>query len=143
MGLPQQPVRLLLPRLRGDRRQGRVRAQHGGRGAEGAGVGRRADLAAPHRPDPASACADLFGRRGWPLAGDPDQQRLRVPRSASSVPKASRTFQVRKSEREHRIRRFLRYLRPVLRPRTEAQSVADMDREAAANRDRQLLALMT
>ena len=36
-----------------------------------------------------------------------------------------------------------RYLRPVLRPRIEAQSIADMDREAAANRDRQMLALMT
>ena len=34
-----------------------------------------------------------------------------------------------------------RYLRPVLRPRIEAQSIADMDREAATNRDRQLLAL--
>ena len=39
MGFPRQPGRALLPVLRGDRRQGRVRAQHGRRGAEGAGVG--------------------------------------------------------------------------------------------------------
>ncbi len=44
--LPQQPLRLLLPVIRGDRRQGGVRPLYGGRGAEGAGVGRRADLAA-------------------------------------------------------------------------------------------------
>jgi hypothetical protein len=35
------------------------------------------------------------------------------------------------------------YLTPVLRPRIEAQSIADMNKEAAVNRDRQLLALMT
>jgi Helix-turn-helix domain len=33
------------------------------------------------------------------------------------------------------------FLKPVLRQRIAAQSVADMDREAAASRDRQLLAL--
>jgi hypothetical protein len=34
-----------------------------------------------------------------------------------------------------------RYLRPVLRDRIEAHSIANMDRDAVANRDRQLLAL--
>ena len=34
-----------------------------------------------------------------------------------------------------------RYLRPVLRERIEVQSITDMDRDAVANRDRQLLAL--
>jgi hypothetical protein len=33
------------------------------------------------------------------------------------------------------------YLRPVLRDRIEAHSIANMDRDAVANRDRQLLAL--
>ena len=54
-GFHNSPHRLLLPELRGDRRPGRVRPQHGGRGAEGAGAGRRAVLAAPHRPDPRCA----------------------------------------------------------------------------------------
>jgi hypothetical protein len=44
MGVPQRPLRLLLPELRDDRRQGGVRAQHRCRSAEGPGVGRRADL---------------------------------------------------------------------------------------------------
>jgi hypothetical protein len=34
-----------------------------------------------------------------------------------------------------------RYLRPVLQDRIEAHSIANMDRDAVANRDRQLLAL--
>ena len=56
---------VLLPELRGDRRQGRVRPQHRRRGAEGAGVGRRADLAEPASPASASAARDLFGHDGW------------------------------------------------------------------------------
>ena len=52
MGLPQQPDRGLLPELRGDRRQGRVLPRYGLRGDQGAGAGRCADLAAPHRPHP-------------------------------------------------------------------------------------------
>ena len=46
-GFHNSPHRLLLPELRGDRREGGVRPQHGRRGAEGAGAGRRAVLAAP------------------------------------------------------------------------------------------------
>ena len=36
-----------------------------------------------------------------------------------------------------------RYLRPVLRQRIGARSIAEMDRDAVASRDRQLLALKT
>ena len=52
------------PSLRGDRRQGGVRAQHRRRGAEGPGVGRRADLAEPDHPYPscASATCSAAGR---------------------------------------------------------------------------------
>jgi hypothetical protein len=52
MGLPQRPYPLLLPVLRGDRCQGGVRPIDCGGGPEGAGVGRRADLATPDHPDP-------------------------------------------------------------------------------------------
>ena len=56
---------LLLPKLRGDRRAGGVRPQHGGRGAEGAGAGRRAVLAAPVDPDPRGAAPTCSAAMGW------------------------------------------------------------------------------
>ena len=96
-GFHNSPLRLLLPELRGDRRQGRVRPQHRGRGAEGAGVGRRADLAEPDHPDPRDLHATCSAAMGEPLAGHPHLQRLRVPRSESSGPGGS-CFQVRKSD---------------------------------------------
>ena len=43
------------------------------------------------------ACTDLFGRHGWPLAGHPHLQRLRVPRPESSEIRPF-CFQVRKSD---------------------------------------------
>jgi hypothetical protein len=105
MGLPQRPHRLLLSVLRGDRRQGRMRAQHGRRGAEGAGVGRRADLAEPHRPG--SRCARLTcsaaGRAAGASSARPtptcSATRSRVPR-ACRLPSPT-------IGREHRIKRFL------------------------------------
>ena len=59
-----------------------VRPQHRRRGAEGAGGGRRADLAAPHRPDP-RARARPVRPVGEPLAGHPHLQRLRLQRPES------------------------------------------------------------
>ena len=75
---------VLLPELRGDRRQGGVRPEHGRRGDQGAGVGRRADLAEPHHPHP-GARARPVRPMGEPLAGDPHQQCLRVPRPETAA----------------------------------------------------------
>ena len=85
--------------------QGRVRPQHGRRGAEGAGVGRRADLAAPHHPHP-GARARPVRPVGEPLAGDPHLQCLRVQRPETA---ACRRFLLvsPKIRREHRTKKFL------------------------------------
>ena len=104
MGLPQRPLRLLLPELRDDRRQGGVRPQHRCRGAEGPGVGRRADLAEPDHQDPRPRARPVRPL-GEPLAGDPHQQCLRVPRSAAASRGGSR-FQVRKSDRNTESRSY-------------------------------------
>jgi hypothetical protein len=83
---------------------------------------------------------DLFGR--W-------ASRWRVIRTSNAYvfrDPQPRLAGVPASKSENRIgtpdQEIPRYLRPVLRPRIEAQSIANMEREAAANRDRQLLALM-
>ena len=96
-GFHNSPLRLLLPELRDDRRQGGVRPQHRCRGAEGPGVGRRADLAEPDHQDPRPRARPVRPL-GEPLAGDPHLQCLRVPRSAAASRGGSR-FQVRKSDR--------------------------------------------
>ena len=105
MGLPQLPLRLLLPELRGDRRQGGVRPQHRRRGAEGPGVGRRADLAEPDHPDPRPRARSVRPL-GEPLAGDPHQSMPTCSAIRSSVPRA---FQLPspKIRSEHRIKRLL------------------------------------
>ena len=72
-----------------------MRPQHGGRGAEGAGVGRRADLAAPDHPDP-RAPAPTCSAAWLALAGHPDIQRLRLQRPEAR-PAAFR-LPVRKSD---------------------------------------------
>jgi len=77
MGVPQFAVRCLLPVLRVDCRQGRVRPQHRRRGPEGAGVGRCADLAEPHHEDPGPRARSIRPL-GKPLARHPHQQRLPV-----------------------------------------------------------------
>ena len=64
--------------------QGRVRPQHGRRGAEGAGAGRRAVLAAPHRPRP-GAPARPVRPLVEPLDGDPHLQCLRVQRPTKAA----------------------------------------------------------
>jgi hypothetical protein len=61
-----------------------------------AGVGGRADLAEPHRPDP-GARARPVRPLGEPLARHPDQQRLRVPRPAAASGRRP-SFLVRKSD---------------------------------------------
>ena len=129
----------LLPVLRGDRRQGRMLPQHGGGGPEGAGVGRRAHLAEPHHPRrgaPARSVRPLVE----PLDGHPHLQRLRVQRPESWRKTVS--FRA-KSENPTGTpnQEIPRYLRPVLRERIGAQSIAEMDRDAVASRDRQLQAL--
>ena len=73
----ERPVRLLLPELRDDRRQSGMRAKHGRRGAEGAGMGRGADLGEPDHQDPRPRARPIR-LLGEPLAGDPHQQCLRV-----------------------------------------------------------------
>ena len=65
------------------------------RGAEGPGVGRRADLAEPHRPDPRPRARSVRPL-GQPLARHPHLQCLRVPRSAAAS-RGRSGFQVRKS----------------------------------------------
>ena len=77
--------------------QGGVRPQHGGRGGEGAGVGRRADVAEPHHPDP-RAVPRPVRPPGLALARHPDVKRLCLPRpTGCEFPRCS--FQVRKSDR--------------------------------------------
>jgi hypothetical protein len=87
------------------------------------------------------ACTDLFGRRGWRwrVIRTSNAYAFRDPLQRPEGPEPS------KSENPAGIpnQEIPRYLRSVLRPRAEAQSIADIDSEAAANRDRQLLALMT
>ena len=104
-GFHNARIRLLLPVLRGDRRQGRVRPQHRRRGAEGPGVGRRADLAEPHRPDPGPRARSVRPL-GEPLARHPHLQCLRVPRSAAAS-RAVFRLPSPKIRREHRIKKFL------------------------------------
>ena len=81
-GFHNSPHRRLLPELRTDRRQGRVRPLHRRRGAEGAGAGRRAVLAAQADPDPRGLHRPV--RPPWlALEGHPHQQRLRLQRPES------------------------------------------------------------
>jgi hypothetical protein len=113
MGFPRQPGRALLPVLRGDRRQGRVRAQHGRRGAEGAGAGRRADLGVPDRfrdPIPASKSGNRSETQNQeipvpaPMA-DPDSPLERALRHLSGAPHGGRRvrlFGKRRRKRSHR-----------------------------------------
>jgi len=83
-------------------------------------------------------CADLFGRDGWRWRGirtsnaysfrDPQPQLAGIPCKSDQ----------RTGTQNQEIPG---YLRPVLRQRTEAQLTADIDRDAFASRDRQLMAL--
>ena len=82
-------------------------------------------------------CRDLFGRGGW---------RWRVVRTSNAYvfqdPKeaASAGFRSKSDQRTGTQNQDIsRYLRPVLRERIGAQSIAEMDRDAAASRDRQPL----
>jgi hypothetical protein len=82
---------------------------------------------------------DLFGRwsRRWTVIRtsnayvfrDPQPQLAGVPTAKSENPTGTQNQDIS------------RYLRPVLRDRIDAHSIANMDRDAVANRDRQLLAL--
>ena len=73
------------PCIRGDRRQGGVRPQHGRRGAEGPGVGWRADLAEPDHQDPRPRARSVRPL-GEPLAGDPHQSNAYVFRDPQQRP---------------------------------------------------------
>jgi Terminase large subunit, T4likevirus-type, N-terminal len=97
VGVSQQPQRVLLSELRGDRGAGWLRPQHGRRSAEGARVGWRAELAASHRPHPRTLSGPIWSG-GLALADDPHVQCLRIlrPEMRRSPPAF---FQVRKSER--------------------------------------------
>ena len=97
VGLPQQPLRGLLPELRRDCRQGGVRALDGSRGAQGTGVGGCADLAAQASPR-AGALPGPMGPGRMALARHPHVKRLRLPRSAGREFLRC-SFQVRKSGR--------------------------------------------
>ena len=84
-------------------------------------------------------CRDLFGRDGW---------RWRVIRTSNAYvfqdPKeaVSAGFRSKSDQRTGTPNQEIpRYLRPVLRERIGAQSIAEMDRDAVASRDRQLQAL--
>jgi hypothetical protein len=84
---------------------------------------------------------DLFGRWAsrWRVIRTSNAYVFRDPQQRlSGVPACKSETRIGTPNQE-----IPRYLRPVLRPRIEAQSIADMDKEAAVNRDRQLLALMT
>ena len=82
---------------------------------------------------------DLFGRWSsrWTVIRtsnayvfrDPQPQLAGVPTAKSENPTGTQNQEIPG------------YLRPVLRDRIEAHSIANMDRDAVANRDRQLLAL--
>ena len=82
---------------------------------------------------------DLFGRwsRRWTVIRtsnayvfrDPQPQLAGVPTAKSENPTGTQNQEIPG------------YFRPVLRDRIEAHSIANMDRDAVANRDRQLLAL--
>jgi hypothetical protein len=95
VGLPQLAGRPLLPVIRVDRREGRLRALHGRRGAEGAGVGGRADLGALNRPH-SGPRARPVRPLGKPLARHPHVQCLRVLRPAAAT-RGRAGFQVGKS----------------------------------------------
>ena len=105
VGVPQRPLRLLLPELRDDRRQGGVRPQHGCRSAEGPGVGRRADLAEPDHQDPRPRARPVRPL-GEPLAGDPHRPMPTCSAIRSSVPRGFR-LPSPKIRSEHRIKRLL------------------------------------
>jgi hypothetical protein len=83
-------------------------------------------------------CADLFGRDGW---------RWRVIRTSNAYsfrdPQPQLAGIPCKSDQRTgtQNQEIPGYLRPVLRQRTEAQLTADIDRNAFASRDRQLMAL--
>ena len=87
-GFHNSRYRRLLPVLRGDRRQGRVLPRHGRGGDQGAGVGRRADLAEPHHPRRVRQ-RDLFGRWASRWRVHPHVQRLRVPGPAAAARRRS------------------------------------------------------
>ena len=84
-------------------------------------------------------CTDLFGHDGW---------RRRVIRTSNAYlfrdPKAAVSADI-PSKSDQRTGTFdqeiSKYLQPVLRQRILGQSIADVDRDAVANRDRQLAAL--
>jgi hypothetical protein len=84
---------------------------------------------------------DLFGRwsNRWTVIRTSNAYVFRDPKAAISggfVAKSENPTGTPNQESP-------RYLRPVLRERIEARPIADMDREAFANRDRQLAALKT
>ena len=75
------------------------------------------------------------------MDGDPNLQRMSCsrdpqPQLLAGVPAAKSENPTGTQNQES-----LRYLRPVLRQRIEVQSIAEIDRDAVASRDRQLAAL--
>ena len=85
-------------------------------------------------------CHDLFGRDGW---------RWRVIRTSNAYvfqdpnEAVSAGFRSKSDQRTGTPDQEIpRYLRLVLREKIEAQSIAEMDRDAVASRDRQLQALI-
>ena len=82
---------------------------------------------------------DLFGRwsQRWTVIRTSNAYVFRDPQSQpAGVPAAKLENPTGTPNQE-----ILRYLRPVLRERIEAQSIANIDRDAVASRDRQLAAL--
>jgi hypothetical protein len=126
------------PSYENHRRQGRVRAEHRRRGAEGAGVGRCADLAEPHRADP-GARARPVRPVGEPLARHPHVQCLRVPRPSAGARRHA-DFQVRKSSGKPESK----FSMPVLVAARDPDSALILVRASSAptrQRDRRKIAL--
>jgi hypothetical protein len=81
---------------------------------------------------------DLFGRwsNRWTVVRTSNAYVFRDPMAENSHFRAASENPTGTQNQD-----ISRYLRPVLRDRIEAHSIANMDRDAVANRDRQLLAL--
>jgi hypothetical protein len=81
---------------------------------------------------------DLFGRwsNRWTVVRTSNAYVFRDPMAENSHFRAASENPTGTQNQD-----ISRYLRPVLQDRIEAHSIANMDRDAVANRDRQLLAL--
>ena len=82
---------------------------------------------------------DLFGRwsQRWTVIRTSNAYVFRDPKAAETAGFSAECKNPPGTPNQE----SLRYLRPVLRERIGGQTVADMDRDAVANRDRQLAEL--